>query len=160
TSLGPEFLKDEWARARFDLTSDTAVVEAQDGSIAGYGEAFDEGAPDTVEGMGIVHPAHRGRGVGSALVRAQERRAGAQLEAFGADAGLCFLALEGDAVVGVVEGKEFEDHGWVNQLAVRPEWRGRGVGTFLLRLVFAELARRGHGRVMLNVDSENEAGAV
>ena len=35
-----------------------------------------------------------------------------------------------------------------------------GIGSFLLRLAFAEFRRRGHERVLLNVDSENETGAV
>ena len=43
---------------------------------------------------------------------------------------------------------------------MRPAWRRRGIGAFLLRVAFAELARRGLPRVMLNVDAGNVSGAI
>jgi mycothiol synthase len=76
------------------------------------------------------------------------------------DAGLCFLALAGDEVVGAVQSSVHEGQGWVSHLAVLREHRGRGIGSFLLALAFDEFRRRGHQRVLLNVDSENETGAV
>jgi mycothiol synthase len=50
--------------------------------------------------------------------------------------------------------------GWVELLAVRRPWRGRGLGLALLRHAFAELAARGATRVGLGVDAENTTGAV
>jgi len=50
--------------------------------------------------------------------------------------------------------------GWVEVLAVRRPWRGRGLGLALLRHAFAELAARGATRVGLGVDAENTTGAV
>jgi mycothiol synthase len=50
--------------------------------------------------------------------------------------------------------------GWVELLAVRKRWRGRGLGLALLRHAFAELAARGATRVGLGVDAENTTGAV
>jgi mycothiol synthase len=50
--------------------------------------------------------------------------------------------------------------GWVEILAVRRPWRGRGLGLTLLRHAFAELANRGATRVGLGVDAENRTGAV
>jgi mycothiol synthase len=49
--------------------------------------------------------------------------------------------------------------GWVKDLAVRPEWRRRGLGEALLRHSFHELWRRGVRRIGLKVDSNNGTGA-
>jgi mycothiol synthase len=255
TSLGEAFLRGEWGRPRFVHVTDTAVVTTHEGTIVGYGEAFDEALPDVIEGMGVVHPGHRGRGIGATLIRAQERRAREQLrrirakrvtlrtvvpgknaaaarlvaargfqlvrtffhmeadladptkpdappgidgrafdpdrderllyvllqEAFrghwgyaeqpfdewtrtqaaaGLDPDLCFFATVGDEAVGAVVATELEDHGWINELAVLPAHRHRGIGTFLLQRAFAALARRGQRRVLLNVDAENPTGAL
>ena len=45
-------------------------------------------------------------------------------------------------------------------LAVRPASRRAGLGLALLESGFAALWRRGHTRVGLEVDSENETGAT
>jgi mycothiol synthase len=50
--------------------------------------------------------------------------------------------------------------GFVKDLAVRPAYRGRGLGEALLRAAFAEFARRGVERVRLKVDADNPTGAV
>ncbi|MFN2590769.1 MAG: GNAT family N-acetyltransferase [Actinomycetota bacterium] len=249
-----DFLRGEWERIRFDLATDTVVARDKAGEVVVYGQAFDEDVPEIVEAFGVVHPDHRGRGIGSALISWQEARAGNQAERVerpvrlrtataasdraGAsllgrkgfrpvrsffhmeiDAGaadrplpprgiegrpfvaeqdertlfevlqesfrgqwghhearfdewtanlktdrfepeLCYLAADGGRVVGAVIGVDREDQGWVNELAVLPGWRGRGIGSFLLRHAFSEFRRRGADRVLLNVDSENEAGAV
>ncbi|HEX2303611.1 MAG TPA: GNAT family N-acetyltransferase [Gaiella sp.] len=52
------------------------------------------------------------------------------------------------------------DQGWVDNLGVLPEFRGRGLGTALLVHGFAELSRKGCRRVGLGVDAENTTGAV
>lgn len=51
-------------------------------------------------------------------------------------------------------------HGWVDTLGVRKPWRGRGLGSALLRHGFRELHARGMRRVELDVDTENTSGAV
>jgi mycothiol synthase len=73
---------------------------------------------------------------------------------------LSFLAIERAEVVGTLLGRLSEGDGWVGELAVLPGRRGRGIGSFLLRLAFGEFRRQGHPRVLLNVDADNEAGAV
>jgi mycothiol synthase len=50
--------------------------------------------------------------------------------------------------------------GWVGDLAVRPEMEGRGIGSALLRSALSDLSRRGMRIAELNVDSQNESGAV
>lgn len=254
TVFGEEFLRGEWDRPRFDMTTDTLLVRDGGGNAVAFAQAFDEDVPEVVEGLGIVHPDHRGLGLGTALVEAQEARglwqagriggevrlrtavatpdrAGTgllELRGFQAvrsffhmetalqsaqdppsappgvdvrpyepqqddmilhrvvmdsfrgqwgqhdlsfdqwrdalpgwmDPGLTFLATAEKEVVGCVIGSDLDGDGWVSELAVLPAARGLGIGTFLLRVAFAEFARRGFRRVLLNVDAENEAGAV
>jgi mycothiol synthase len=50
--------------------------------------------------------------------------------------------------------------GWVGDLGVRPEMQGRGIGSALLRSALADLSRREMRIAELNVDSQNESGAV
>jgi mycothiol synthase len=72
-------------------------------------------------------------------------------EADGEVAGIC---------LGQWHGSGDPTFGWVEVLAVRRPWRGRGLGLALLRDAFAELAARGATRVGLGVDAENTTGAV
>jgi mycothiol synthase len=50
--------------------------------------------------------------------------------------------------------------GWLKDLVVRADYRGRGLGTALLRHGFAEFARRGVDRMGLKVDAANPTGAA
>ena len=75
------------------------------------------------------------------------------------DPRLWFVATSGEEIVGAALCPDYEDEGWVRQLAVRREWRRRGVGTALLRHAFAEFGLRGRTRTGLVVDSYNRTGA-
>jgi mycothiol synthase len=70
------------------------------------------------------------------------------------------LALEGERVVGLGIGFGANEFGWMLDLAVETQYRGRGIGLALLRACFRELQRKGHTNVGLEVDSENETGAT
>jgi mycothiol synthase len=50
--------------------------------------------------------------------------------------------------------------GYVGAIGVRPAWRGKGLGKALLQRTFAEFWHRGTTRVTLDVDAQNETGAV
>src|SRR5207247_292993 len=52
-----------------------------------------------------------------------------------------------------------EDEGWVKNLAVAKEYRGRGVGRALLRTAFARYAAKGRTRAGLGLDMTNPTGA-
>jgi ribosomal protein S18 acetylase RimI-like enzyme len=67
-----------------------------------------------------------------------------------------FLAEAGGELAGVCLNWST---GWVKDLAVRPEWRRRGLGEALLRHTFRELFQRGVRRIGLKVDSRNGTGA-
>ena len=73
---------------------------------------------------------------------------------------LWFLAVAGEELVGANLCFAGSIGGYVAQLAVRRDRRGRGLGLALLRHGFAELYRRGERQVWLHVDTENRTGAT
>jgi mycothiol synthase len=72
--LGADFVRDEWSRVGFDLATDAWVVADGAGTVVGYVQATEE-EPAVVECWGVVHPGHRGRGIGSSLLDLTEERA-------------------------------------------------------------------------------------
>jgi mycothiol synthase len=78
------------------------------------------------------------------------------------DPSLILVAEVDGSIVGASE--QFlppgERTGWVGDLGVRPEFQGRGIGRALLRHALADLSSRGSRFAQLNVDSQNETGAV
>jgi mycothiol synthase len=251
--LDADFLGDEWERAGFDLATDAWVVTDGMRAIVGYAQAMLE--EPNVEAWGIVHPEHRGRGVGSALLDRVEKRASAltagrasahfrfvitagddaaeallrahglrfvrhfwhmqihlagpvdpgpapagiviapidpatdlpvvhavideafadhwdhQPEPFDQwveehtgtpsyDPALWLLATEGGRPTGALTGSVLGDRGWVGDLGVLAAYRGRGVGSALLRRSLDTFWRRGLRRVVLSVDAQNPATAL
>lgn len=75
------------------------------------------------------------------------------------DPSLWFVAVEDAAIVGFLWARVWGAIGYVNDIAVAEDARGRGIGGTLLRHSFAEFGRRGFTRVMLNVDADNRTGA-
>lgn len=71
--LDADFLRDEWSRVGFDLATDAWVVADPAGAIVGYVQVMFE--EPNVESWGVVHPEHRGRGIGSSLFDRIEERA-------------------------------------------------------------------------------------
>jgi mycothiol synthase len=58
-----------WHVPHVDLSRDTVLVTAGE-DLAGYGDAlWDPASPGPLAGGGTVHPSHRGRGIGTAIVR-------------------------------------------------------------------------------------------
>jgi mycothiol synthase len=70
-----EFLADDWRLPALDLARDAWVVRGPAGEVAGYGWVLNRDAHALLQGFAIVHPAHRGRGVGTYLVHLREARA-------------------------------------------------------------------------------------
>lgn len=72
--LDANFLRNTWSRPGFNLATDAWVVVDGDGTVVGYGHAMRD-EPSVVASWGVVHPARRGRGIGSALFDRIEARA-------------------------------------------------------------------------------------
>ena len=51
------------------------------------------------------------------------------------------------------------DEGYIKDLVVHPDWRGRGLGKALVYQTFGEFKRRGLPRVTLKTDSNNPTDA-
>ncbi|MEO8289387.1 MAG: GNAT family N-acetyltransferase [Gaiellaceae bacterium] len=75
------------------------------------------------------------------------------------DPTLWFVAEAEGRIVGAIVCPDYEGEGWIRQLGVSSEWRGRGIGTALLLTAFAEFRRRGRRDAALVVDSWNLTGA-
>jgi mycothiol synthase len=74
-----EVIRAEWESPGLTIEEDTRVVEAPDGSIAGYVEVWNT-APHVRPFTWVrVHPEHRGRGVGSLLLEWGEGHAHASI---------------------------------------------------------------------------------
>jgi mycothiol synthase len=72
-----------------------------------------------------------------------------------------FVVRDGDELAAVTRNdRNVAGGGYVGAIGVRPAWRGKGLGKALLLRTFAEFWRRGTTRVTLDVDSQNETGAV
>jgi mycothiol synthase len=67
-----EELRDEWSG--LDMERDTWVVESPDDAIVGYAYIRDR-RHVRMDVEGYVHPEHRGKGIGTLLVRASDARA-------------------------------------------------------------------------------------
>jgi mycothiol synthase len=72
--LDADFIRQVWSRTGFDLAADAWVVTDVAAAIVAYGQIRRE-EPDVVESWGVVHPEHRGLGVGSTLFDRIEARA-------------------------------------------------------------------------------------
>jgi GNAT superfamily N-acetyltransferase len=73
------------------------------------------------------------------------------------DPSLLLVAVFRGDVVGVAFGIPYEDEGWVQQLAVRSDHRGRGIAKALLGELFEKFRGRGLPAVGLSTDSRTGA---
>ena len=71
------------------------------------------------------------------------------------DPELWFLAVAGEALVGVCLAFAYPSEGWVRQLAVDEGWRRKGLGRALLQHAFGVFRERGYEQAGLAVDGEN-----
>ncbi len=78
------------------------------------------------------------------------------------DPSLVLVAEVDGRIVGASHQFLIEDGGvgWIGDLGVRPELQRRGIGKALLRHALADLSTRGFRLAQLNVDAQNETGAV
>lgn len=69
------------------------------------------------------------------------------------------LAWRGDVVIGDALVYPGPDAPYIYELAVRPAWRGRGLGRALMLALFGALRDAGHTSAWLRVDEHNHTGA-
>ena len=72
--LDTGYLRGQWERFGFELTTDAWVAVDAAGTVVGHGQVTRD-EDDLAASWGVVHPAHRGRGIGSALLGRIEARA-------------------------------------------------------------------------------------
>jgi mycothiol synthase len=94
------------------------------------------------------------------VVRGFEEWRAHRIEGETFDPGLWIVARDGDEVAGAAVCATRGGIGYVDNLAVPPRWRRRGLGLALLHEAFSEFSRRGESRVALGVDAENSTGAT
>lgn len=68
-------LETEWRSPDFNLATDSVLLFAPDGALAGYGNVWDSAPHVQPEQWGRVHPAHTGQGLGTYLMAWAEARA-------------------------------------------------------------------------------------
>jgi ribosomal protein S18 acetylase RimI-like enzyme len=73
---------------------------------------------------------------------------------------LFFVAVSENAVVGTVMGGYDGHRGWIYSLAVAPEFRGRSIGSALMRHVEKALMDRGCAKINLQLLATNAATAA
>ena len=78
-TLDADFVRQAWSRPDLDLATDAWVVTDRARAIVAYGQASLE-EPGVVGSWGVVHPEHRGRGIGSWLFDRIEARAAELLD--------------------------------------------------------------------------------
>jgi mycothiol synthase len=102
-ALDADFIRQVWSRTGFDLAADAWVVTDGAGAIIAYGQVDPE-EPDLIESWGVVHPEHRGLGIGSSLLDRIETRAGDLLDGV-ASARFRHAITAGDAAAAIMLGR-------------------------------------------------------
>jgi mycothiol synthase len=106
-----EDLRKQWQTPGFNLETDVRIVADLDGQIAGYVEVWNLSEPHVKAfAWGRVHPAFRGRGIGSYLIRLSEERAGQTIALAPAGARVA-VYNDADAKNKAAQGL-FERHGY------------------------------------------------
>lgn len=73
------------------------------------------------------------------------------------DPDLFIGAFEGSRMIGVIVGSDDGRKGWLNRLAVLPDYRRRGVAKALIEACEDALRKRGRGVFSLHIEGRNEA---
>lgn len=114
----PQELQHQWQTPGFKLERDAFLVENSDGRIVGYEEFFNEHEHVKLLTDGYVHPRFRGRGIGTVLLRAVEKRAREEIDL--AESGVR-VSLQSTTDLRDVAGRKLHQH--EGYQPVRFHWR-------------------------------------
>jgi ribosomal protein S18 acetylase RimI-like enzyme len=87
----------------------------------------------------------------------RDRRDRIAKEIAGSNALFRVAQAEGGRVIAAVLGTHDGRKGWINRLAVLPEYREQGLGVQLVELVESELHRQGIGIIACLIEGDNTA---
>jgi mycothiol synthase len=109
-------LKDDWRQPQLDMATDTWLVTSN-GEACAYTWLLGRNSHRDLDSWGVVHPEHRGRGLGTFLLDVVDRRAGEHqaLVPPGEPATLLFHTLAVDSAAGALlvgRGFELVRHFW------------------------------------------------
>ncbi len=126
----PEFLEHEWSFPQLDLGRDTwLVADARSGEPVAYTWLLHRDEHRELDGWGVVHPAHRGRGIGSFLLDVVEARAAEHAESSPEPGGASLrwgVSAVDDAAHRLLERRGFEEerHMWRMDVHLEPRADG------------------------------------
>ena len=75
-----EELKEIWEDPNLILETDTWIVTTKEGRVVGYEEFYNADAHDYMVGDGYVHPDFMGKGIGTAMLQALNKRGKVEME--------------------------------------------------------------------------------
>jgi mycothiol synthase len=115
--LDAHFVREVWGRPGFDLAADAWVVTDDAGTIVAYGQTQRE-EPGVVGSWGVVHPAHRGRGIGTGVLERIEGRAAELLDGVPSPRFRHSVSAADDAAVAMVRDRGLHPlrHYWHMQI--------------------------------------------
>jgi mycothiol synthase len=108
SDLDADFVRDQWSKPGVELSEDAWVVTDPNETIVAHANLSPEGEGKLKSIAGVVHPEHRGRGIGSALLDRLEARASDRLR--GIPAGILHTAVNvsDPAAAALVRSRGFE----------------------------------------------------
>ena len=141
-------------RMRIELDSPTPLPQWPDGVAA---RSYERPSDDRT-----VHPLIETcfAEIGGQPVRTLEEWSAFLLETPRFDPEMCVVAVRDGQPIGAAMSQDVADYGFVRQLAVSPQLRGRGIGTALLHECFQRHAARGLPATVLGADAANPTGAI
>ena len=103
-----DFVRDQWSKPGVELSEDAWVVTDPNETIVAHTNLSPDGEGKLKSIAGVVHPEHRGRGIGSALLDRLEARASDRLR--GIPAGILHTAVNvsDPAAAALVRSRGFE----------------------------------------------------